>query len=835
MNNEADWEFTKEPFVFFIQDNKFNRAVLKTLGWDVEGWDKYLNDDNWLKMVRTHFATMLWIEAKYDHPFRFLKTDIKLFDRYTSEEESAKQYRSQVKDWGKVAFTDCFWHKTYGWGFLTMFQGDPSYVLGQPVANDNLKGYSDVRWLNFAECELKFTNPPDHSIHELPEVTLSTDNMGQNKKLKQKDLEKWGSDRKYVTTGGFRQVINLPFKMNYPESNAFERVLRFALIKGCYNPLTDVSYDDSQNPFEFILNKQSYSVIPRPEAATTLYTDYNIATNGTITGANINSFHWGLGAIGNRMDVVDVKIEEMRNNITHLNDRCDHLEAEIKQINSFMNFQNIMDVCCMGFGELGKLGSLFKAGGNAIAKICTGAADIEHAAVELTEEGVNTTEKILKTGTSGSVEIAEKEEALQLAIREGNAEKCVLQKDRLRIGAAGESGTVEIKTNLAKGEGGIAIGEDFEAGVTNVTDKEGKSVGKEFKIKGGKDPSVELNANTAEGKASLKIGENFEAGVANVTDKQGQSLGKEYKIKAGKPPDHTFEVSANSATGETSLQISDKFKARVTDIKDAEGGVIGKEAGIRIGTDPPLEMKANTNGSLSLGIGVVRGESNEVKEASFLAERTENGGYKAIIGKSADGSTLFEGSYGEKGFSFAIGRGADGAAKLAFDSTTGILEIGGHKISIEVVKKVISGGIQACYTLKGFVGKMKGQNAITSDIPADIDDPTEPNPNFHQAYEFSYNSDQDKVVYDLLADHVQIFGKLLDGWADEQWELWDEDQKKPSQLVDSRTLHAIFADFHAGFESKLQNHAEQMMTEERFKDLIGQFCEANPSLVNPFV
>ena len=47
--------------------------------------------------------------------------------------------------------------------------------------------------------------------------------------------------------------------------------------------------DGEDDPFEFLLNNGDYSVTPIPEAATTLFTNYNIRTSGIVIGENIES------------------------------------------------------------------------------------------------------------------------------------------------------------------------------------------------------------------------------------------------------------------------------------------------------------------------------------------------------------------------------------------------------------------------------------------------------------------------------------------------------------------------------------------------------------------
>ena len=53
--------------------------------------------------------------------------------------------------------------------------------------------------------------------------------------------------------------------------------------------IADVDYQEGTNTFEFLASTGYYTVSPRPEACTILFTNYNIQTSGVVIGENIES------------------------------------------------------------------------------------------------------------------------------------------------------------------------------------------------------------------------------------------------------------------------------------------------------------------------------------------------------------------------------------------------------------------------------------------------------------------------------------------------------------------------------------------------------------------
>ena len=121
--------------------------------------------------------------------------------------------------------------------------------------------------------------------------------------------------------------------------------------------ITDVDYEPNTNTFSFLASNGMYTVTPRPEACTTLYTNYNIQTSGVVIGENIESHVFVLNSLGNTVDVAV-------NNISQLQNYCQELQQEIHNMNNKTTWFDVL-------AEVVKIGAtvIFGGGGGCIMKI----------------------------------------------------------------------------------------------------------------------------------------------------------------------------------------------------------------------------------------------------------------------------------------------------------------------------------------------------------------------------------------------------------------------------------------------------------------------------------
>ncbi|KAK8881857.1 hypothetical protein M9Y10_044493 [Tritrichomonas musculus] len=111
--------------------------------------------------------------------------------------------------------------------------------------------------------------------------------------------------------------------------------------KELIHEIADVNYEEGMNTFEFLSSAGYYTVSPRPEACTTLFTNYNIQTSGVVIGENIESHVFVLNSLGNTVDIAVNHINELQN-------YCMQLEKEINDIKNKQNwFDIVKDVVCI--------------------------------------------------------------------------------------------------------------------------------------------------------------------------------------------------------------------------------------------------------------------------------------------------------------------------------------------------------------------------------------------------------------------------------------------------------------------------------------------------------
>ena len=127
--------------------------------------------------------------------------------------------------------------------------------------------------------------------------------------------------------------------------------------------IADVDYPPGTNIFEFLASNGMYTVTPRPESCTTLYTNYNIQTSGVVIGENIESHIFVLNSLGNTVDVAV-------NHISQLQNICGELQEEIQHMNNRTSwFDVLVDVIKIGASVIfgGGGGNLLKIGEQGIS------------------------------------------------------------------------------------------------------------------------------------------------------------------------------------------------------------------------------------------------------------------------------------------------------------------------------------------------------------------------------------------------------------------------------------------------------------------------------------
>lgn len=87
------------------------------------------------------------------------------------------------------------------------------------------------------------------------------------------------------------------------------------LHKDYVDSIEDISLDPKTNLFDYIIKNQFYQITPRPDAATTLYTDFTITSSKVITADNITTMRCDLKLVTNTFDVVNVSVKDITFNM----------------------------------------------------------------------------------------------------------------------------------------------------------------------------------------------------------------------------------------------------------------------------------------------------------------------------------------------------------------------------------------------------------------------------------------------------------------------------------------------------------------------------------------
>ena len=117
-----------------------------------------------------------------------------------------------------------------------------------------------------------------------------------------------------------------------------------------------------QIPSEYIIRQQFYEVYPNPNAATTLYTDYNITSSKIITADNITTMRSDLNMVTNNVDVISYDVQEMNTTIESLKGRVSRTETVTQHLEEDVDNLRIVSWTALAFGVAGTVGSIGSIG-----------------------------------------------------------------------------------------------------------------------------------------------------------------------------------------------------------------------------------------------------------------------------------------------------------------------------------------------------------------------------------------------------------------------------------------------------------------------------------------
>ena len=164
--------------------------------------------------------------------------------------------------------------------------------------------------------------------------------------------------------------------------NKTDKSITLYMDKATSKARDEIKWDTTINPFQFIIDQQFYTMSPNPNAATTLYTDFNITSSKIITADNITTMRSDLNIVANTTDVIDadvkaltVKVEKVESRVTTVESKVEYLEKEVQKIKIMddvrMVFTAVTGAITYGPKILELGGKFIKFGRSAIRNLCS--------------------------------------------------------------------------------------------------------------------------------------------------------------------------------------------------------------------------------------------------------------------------------------------------------------------------------------------------------------------------------------------------------------------------------------------------------------------------------
>ena len=157
-------------------------------------------------------------------------------------------------------------------------------------------------------------------------------------------------------------IEKVVFRYEDSKIDTTKKDIELYLKKDMVDSVDEVNWDGITNPFKYIIQQQFYEITPNPNAATTLYTDFNITSSKIITADNITTMRSDLNMVSNNLDVVSYDLNEMNHRVNVLDsemvqvkDITQHLEHDVKNL-------RIVSYTALAFGIAGTIGSAASIG-----------------------------------------------------------------------------------------------------------------------------------------------------------------------------------------------------------------------------------------------------------------------------------------------------------------------------------------------------------------------------------------------------------------------------------------------------------------------------------------
>ncbi|KAK8880806.1 hypothetical protein M9Y10_003496 [Tritrichomonas musculus] len=148
-----------------------------------------------------------------------------------------------------------------------------------------------------------------------------------------------GPQAYYIKLKTIKNVIQ-KLGAKFEASNISTKDITLHLNRKMLRPIEEINWDQTTNPFKYIIDQQFYTISPNSNAATTFYTDYNITSSKIITAGNITTMRSDLNIVANTQDVIVFDVDKITKRVdifdaemSDVKNRVSHLESKVKSLN----------------------------------------------------------------------------------------------------------------------------------------------------------------------------------------------------------------------------------------------------------------------------------------------------------------------------------------------------------------------------------------------------------------------------------------------------------------------------------------------------------------------
>ncbi|KAK8845753.1 hypothetical protein M9Y10_020671 [Tritrichomonas musculus] len=150
-------------------------------------------------------------------------------------------------------------------------------------------------------------------------------------------------------------IDRIPYKWSDSNIDTTKKDVELYLRKDLVDPIEEVNWDSTTNAFKYIIDQQFYDIRPNPNAATTLYTDYNITSSKIITADNITTMRSDLNVLTNNFDVVSYDVKDITSKVDTLRSEMTEQQNKTQYLKSETDKLEIMAGVALAIGATGTL------------------------------------------------------------------------------------------------------------------------------------------------------------------------------------------------------------------------------------------------------------------------------------------------------------------------------------------------------------------------------------------------------------------------------------------------------------------------------------------------